>query len=69
MDEHLRFCKRTYPNPLQPNFRDSNGCDATPTNPKDGDWWYDYEQGLVFIFFGEQDRWVQIAGPGPNAEV
>ena len=70
MDEHLRFCKRTYKNPRQqPNFRDSDQCDETPMGPKDGDWWWDYEEGIAFIFFEDHAQWMQVTGPGPNAEV
>jgi len=37
--------------------------------PKDGDWWWDYEEGIAFIFFEDHAQWMQVTGPGPNAEV
>ena len=71
MDEHLRFCKRTYKNsnPDRPRTHDAgplNFVHRISDDPEPGDAYYDTESEQVFVF--HEDNWIQMVGPG-NADV
>ena len=70
MDEHLRFCKRTYKNDPRESRQYSAGIlnfvQRPSDNPEPGEAYYDTESEQVFVFL--EDTWVQMVGPG-NAEI
>ena len=63
MDEHLRFCKRTYKNDL-PNRVGAglNFVEGRIENPEEGDLYYDHEEQASYVFV--DGDWALFAGIG-----